>query len=99
MARTPNTLASHILIRLAHEIGGAALQDRIVEALFAAYFTQGRDIGDPAVLADLGVKAGLNRELLMARLADPASADAVAYDENLARGLGLNGVPSVVLEG
>jgi predicted DsbA family dithiol-disulfide isomerase len=99
MARTPNTLASHILIRLAHEIGGAALQDRIVEALFAAYFTQGRDVGDPAVLADLGAKAGLNRELLTARLADPANADAVAYDENLARGLGLNGVPSVVLEG
>lgn len=99
MERTPNTLAAHALIRLAHDIGGADLQDRIVEALFAAYFTQGRDIGNPAVLADLGAEAGINREKVVAHLADPASGEAVAYDERLARGLGLNGVPSVVLDG
>lgn len=98
MAKTPNTLASHILIRLAHEVGGFALQDRVVEALFAAYFTNGRDVGDPAVLVDLGAQAGLDRTEVSSRLADPASAEAVTYEESLARGLGLNGVPSVVLD-
>lgn len=99
MARTPNTLASHALIRLAHDIGGASLQDAVVESLFEAYFTIGRDVGDPEVLADLGAGVGIERARIVAHLADPASVQAVAYDEKLARGLGLNGVPSVVIDG
>jgi predicted DsbA family dithiol-disulfide isomerase len=99
MAKTPNTLASHALIRLARETGGAAMQDKIVEALFAAYFTAGRDVGDHEVLADLGASAGLDRALVLATLSDPASTEAVGHEESLARGLGLNGVPSVVIEG
>lgn len=99
MARTPNTLASHALIRLAHEAGGAPLQDAVVEALFEAYFTLGLDVGDQQILADLGAAAGMERARVLALLADPATAQAVAADEKLARGLGLNGVPSVVIEG
>jgi 2-hydroxychromene-2-carboxylate isomerase len=45
---SPNTSAAHRLIRWAH---GAGKQDAVVEGLFAAYFTQGRDIGDPVVLS------------------------------------------------
>jgi predicted DsbA family dithiol-disulfide isomerase len=99
MARTPNTLASHVLIRFAHTVGGAALQERVVEAVFAAYFTQGRDVGDPEVLAEIGEQAGLDRNRVLALLSDPASAAAVVDDEQLARNLGLTGVPSFVLEG
>jgi predicted DsbA family dithiol-disulfide isomerase len=99
MAKTPNTLASHALIRLGLELGGPALQDRVVEALFAAYFAQGRDVGDREVLAELGEGVGIDRARSLAFLADPASAAAVADEERLARGLGLNGVPSYVLDG
>lgn len=99
MMKTPNTVASHALIRLAHDIGGAAMQDRIVETLFAAYFTQGRDVGNHAVLTEIAEGAGIDRARAAAFLSDPASLDAVTYDENLARGLGLNGVPSLVLGG
>ena len=99
MARTPNTLASHALIRLAHEVGGSALQDGLVEALFAAYFTAGRDIGDHGVLAELAEDAGLERARVLSYLADPASAAAVSLEEKLARGLGLNSVPSFMLDG
>jgi predicted DsbA family dithiol-disulfide isomerase len=99
MAKTPNTLASHILIRLAHEIGGATLQDRVVEALFAAYFTLGRDVGDAQVLADIGQAAGIDRAVTLAALEKPANSAAVTEDEKLARRLGLNGVPSIVLKG
>jgi predicted DsbA family dithiol-disulfide isomerase len=95
MAKTPNTLASHVLIRLAHEEGGPELQSRLVEALFAAYFTQGRDVGDASVLDEVG----LDREHALARLADPANHQAVVQDEGLARDLGLSGVPSVVIDG
>jgi predicted DsbA family dithiol-disulfide isomerase len=99
MAKTPNTLASHALIRLARETGGAAMQDRVVEALFAAYFTKGRDVGDHEILADLGAGTGLDHGLVLATLSDPAVTEAVGQEENLARGLGLNGVPSVLING
>jgi predicted DsbA family dithiol-disulfide isomerase len=99
MAKTPNTLASHTLIRFALTVGGAALQERVVEALFSAYFTQGRDVGNPDVLADIGEEAGLERNRVLALLSDSASAAAVVDDEQLGRDLGLTGVPSFVLEG
>jgi predicted DsbA family dithiol-disulfide isomerase len=99
MAKTPNTVASHALIRLAHETGGSAMQDRVVEALFSAYFTQGLDVGNPVVLADLAEGAGIERRRASAFLSDPASLEAVIQDETLARGLGLNGVPSFILDG
>ncbi|MFX5756377.1 DsbA family protein, partial [Acinetobacter baumannii] len=75
------------------------MQDSVVEALFAAYFTEGRDVGDHEILADLGTDAGLDRGLVVNTLSDPAVAEAVGYEENLARGLGLNGVPSVLVNG
>lgn len=99
MERTPNTVASHILVRLAYEAGGAVMQDAVVEALFRSYFTEGRNVGDSQVLADLGASAGLDRDAVLAALGDPAQAEAVVREEGLARSLGLNGVPSFVLEG
>ena len=99
MQRTPNTVASHVLVRLAHEAGGAAMQEAVVEALFVAYFTAGRDIGDRAVLAEIGVAAGLDRPAVLAALDDSARAAAVHEEERLARSLRLDGVPSVLVEG
>ena len=61
MAKTPNTVASHALIRLAHETGGAATQDRVVEALFSAYFTLGLESVTPQFWPTL--RKGWNRAL------------------------------------
>jgi predicted DsbA family dithiol-disulfide isomerase len=58
MLRTPNTLDAHRLIWLA---GREGMQDAVVEALFVAYFTQGRDVGDHAVLADCAAEVGMDR--------------------------------------
>ncbi|GAA5016932.1 DsbA family oxidoreductase [Streptomyces siamensis] len=94
IARTPNTRAGHRLIALAErEAGlGAAVADR----LFVAYFTEGRDIGDPAVLARLGEETGLAAGVA-ARLDDPALETAVREEEELAEQMGLRGVPLFVL--
>src|SRR3954469_3680645 len=56
--RTPNTLDAHRLIRLAGQEG---VQDAVVEALFRAYFTEGRDLSDPQILLDVVAGAGLDR--------------------------------------
>jgi predicted DsbA family dithiol-disulfide isomerase len=96
MLRTPNTLDAHRLIWLA---GKEGVQDAVVEALFAAYFTHGRDIGESAVLADCAAEAGMNREAVAEFLAgDVATQEMLAADRS-AREAGVNGVPSFFLDG
>jgi predicted DsbA family dithiol-disulfide isomerase len=56
--RTPNTVDAHRLIWVADKEGA---QDTVVEALFRAYFTEGRDISNPQTLIDVVAKAGLDR--------------------------------------
>lgn len=96
MARTPNTRLSHRLIWLAGEVGGADVQGQVVEALFAAYFRQGRDIGDSQVLVDIGVGAGLATERVHALLAGNEGIVEVLNHEMWATSAGLSGVPSIV---
>ncbi|GGN72537.1 DSBA oxidoreductase [Streptomyces albiflavescens] len=94
IARTPNTRAGHRLIALAErESGqGAAMADR----LLVAYFSEGQDVGDIAVLARLGEESGLGDDVA-ARLEDPALETAVREDEQLAEYLGLRGVPLLIV--
>lgn len=94
--RTPNTRRSHRLIALADRLGGPAMQDRVVEGLFAAYFTRGRDVGDPATLAEIGVEAGMERDAVAEMLDGERLRSEVVELEERALGAGLSGVPSVI---
>ncbi|MGO9465184.1 MAG: DsbA family oxidoreductase [Isosphaeraceae bacterium] len=58
--RTPNTVDAHRLIWLADQ---QDCQDAVVEALFRAYFTEGRDISNRQTLIDVVTEAGLVRQL------------------------------------
>ncbi len=94
--RTPNTIDAHRLIWFA---GQKNVQDAVMEAVFIVYFTQGRDIGDPTVLADCAGQAGLDREEVVQFLAgNLAEREMVAADQ-AAREAGVNGVPSFFLDG
>lgn len=86
--RAPNTLDAHRLIRFASEAGRA---DAVVEGLFSAYFEQGRDIGDRAVLAEIAAQAGLGD--VEARLASDEGAEEVRQDIEEAQRGGVQGVP------
>lgn len=91
IGRTPNSVDSHRLVRFAEARGRA---DDMVEALFVDYFLHGRDIGDRAVLLDVGAAKGLDRGALQAYLESDDDV-ALIYDENArAHRLGINGVPS-----
>jgi predicted DsbA family dithiol-disulfide isomerase len=70
IVKTPNTVASHILVGLGYEVGGAALQNRVVEGLFAGYFTEGHDVGDLEVLGDIGAAAGIDRARVVSVISD-----------------------------
>ena len=95
--RTPNTVDAHRLIRRAGEAGGMARQDAVVEALFRAYFQDGRDIGNAAVLAEVASGAGL--EGAAAFLASGEDEAEVQAEDAGFRRLGISGVPSFALAG
>jgi predicted DsbA family dithiol-disulfide isomerase len=96
IALSPNTSAAHRLIRWAHAAGR---QDAVVEALFAAYFTNGRDIGDPQVLAAIGEAAGLDPATILTRLADGVDQQTIADEHALAVRGGISGVPFAIFGG
>ena len=96
MERTPNTVDAHRLIRLAGQQGK---QNEVVEGLFAAYFNEGRDVGDPAVLADVGATAGLDRSRILAMLASDEGQAEVRSELQRAMNLRVSGVPTVIVDG
>jgi predicted DsbA family dithiol-disulfide isomerase len=96
MLRTPNTLDAHRLIWFA---GREGVQDGVMEAVFAAYFTQGRDIGDRDVLADCAAEGGLDRAAAVEFLASDLAANEMLAADRAAREAGVNGVPSFFLDG
>ena len=93
--KTPNTVNTHRFIGLASDAGKA---DEAVEALFRAFFMEGRDTGNPDVLSDIGTGLGLEREKIETLLRGSHGTEAI-YEENArAHRLGLNGVPAFVFD-
>jgi predicted DsbA family dithiol-disulfide isomerase len=94
--RTPSSVDAHRLVRWANRHGRGG---EMVEALFAAHFTDGRDIGDPAVLSLVAGSCGLQPTAALTFLMSDEETDAV-HGENLrAHRLGINGVPCFVVAG
>lgn len=93
--RAPNTLQSHRLVRYAAEFG---IQHQVVDALFQAYFTEGRDIGARTELLEIGAEAGLERGPLAEYLQSDEGVAAVMAEIDLARRMGIEGVPAFVFE-
>jgi predicted DsbA family dithiol-disulfide isomerase len=91
--RRPNTLDSHRLIRWAATAG---IQDTVVERLFAAYFLEGRDIGDPAVLEFLAADAGMDSIEVADLLLGDTDLAAVERETKLAGEMGITGVPTFI---
>ncbi len=104
MLRTPNTINAHRLIWFAGQLDTApattgSAQDATMEAVFKAYFIEGRDIGDAAVLADCAAQAGLDRAAVAEFLAGNVAAREMRAADQAAREAGVNGVPSFFLDG
>jgi len=91
--KRPDTIDSHRLIRWAASAGH---QTEIVERLFKAYFEEGRDIGDPAVLVDVAREAGMDAELVEDLLSKDADRDLVEQEDALAHRMGISGVPTFI---
>lgn len=73
ITRTPSTFAAH---RLTWMAGEAGRQTEIASAILRAYFREGRDVGDPAVLAAIATGQGMEGDV-EARLRAGEGADEV----------------------
>lgn len=96
IARTPNTLRSHRLLYAAAEEG---LQSELLDLVFAAYFTQGLDIGDADVLSALAFEAGMSAALINEAMVDGGRMDHAIGEDLQSRRIGINGVPFMVFNG
>jgi predicted DsbA family dithiol-disulfide isomerase len=96
-ARIYNTFDAHRLLHWARE-AGEGRQIALKHALFAAYFTDGRDPGDFAVLVAAAEAAGLDGATARAILAGDDHAEAVRAEEALWRREGVTSVPTVIVD-
>jgi predicted DsbA family dithiol-disulfide isomerase len=95
ITRSPNTVDAH---RLVHWAAADGVQDDMVERLFSAYFSEGLDVGDAGVLAELAGDVGLDGGAIAERLGgDEDRALITAEIENAYR-IGVRGVPCFVID-
>lgn len=92
--RAPNTTLSHQLLKFVDP----ELEGDLLEALYAAYFEHGRDIGDVEVLLDLAEQHGLERQRTRNRLEAGEGRQAIEADLQRAAELGVTGVPFYVFD-
>ena len=95
VARPGNTFDAHRLIHLAKERG---VQAQAKERLMAAYFNEGRRIGDPETLVELIAEVGVGSSEAREALETGAYGAEVRAEEREAAELGISGVPFFVLD-
>lgn len=96
MTCTPNSFQAHRLILLA---GHDELQNAVVDALFKAYFTEGRNVGETSVLVEIAAEAGLDAERVLKFLHSNVGADEIRSQEQSAMNAEISGVPTFMLNG
>ena len=90
-----NTLLAHRLIHYAQKIDSNNAA-KLIEALFAAQFLDGRHVGDRAILAEIAGACGFDAAAAKAYLDSDEDAEAVREDADQSRRMGINGVPFFV---
>jgi predicted DsbA family dithiol-disulfide isomerase len=91
-----NTFDAH---RLSHYAASQGKGDEMTERLFAAYFTDGRNVEDHDTLAELAIGVGLPGDEVKNVLASDRYAAEVRRDIDQAMQMGINGVPFFVFDG
>lgn len=94
-----DTRAAHQLSAAAYDEGGAAAQGEVTEALLRAYFIEGLDVADHAVLDGIGRDAGISDRAVDRALQAPEAAVEVEHEIAHARAIGVTAVPTFVVGG
>lgn len=95
IAKVVNSRKSHRLIQMAKKQG---LQNEVEEALFHAYFTEGKNLEEDSILADIAKSCGINFTDF-AEISESQELDqAVNSDVYMAQQVGARGVPFFVFD-
>ncbi|MEH6832596.1 DsbA family oxidoreductase [Sulfitobacter sp.] len=95
-SRIVNTFAAHQLLDWAQSQG---LQHPLKLALFEAHFTQGRDVSEIDILADVAESVGLDRDAAAQVLKSGSHANDTRARQQFWTERGITGVPAVVFDG
>jgi predicted DsbA family dithiol-disulfide isomerase len=96
IARQPNTLDCHRLIRWSGENGDPA---RMKQRLMELYFAEGADLSDREVLVAAARDCGIDTDHVRQRLAGDEDVESVSAEAEQARTAGIDGVPCFILGG
>ncbi|KTE17311.1 DsbA family oxidoreductase [Sphingopyxis sp. H115] len=103
--RMRNSFDAHRLLTWAaamedpEQKGPTGVQTALKLALFAAHFTDNRDVGDHNVLADAAASVGLDRDRAVAILASGEFGEMVRTEEAYWADQNITGVPAFILGG
>ena len=95
---TVNTLNAHRLLTLAERERGVEVQRALMRRLFDAHFAEGKNVGDPRVLAELAADVGLDQDETRNYLESDAGTREVREEIAAAQRLGVSAVPTYVFE-
>lgn len=93
--RYTNTFDAHRLTKLAESKG----KKGISEKLFAAYFTDNKELSNLELLKEIGVEVGLDGDEVDEMLRSDLFANEVREDEQMATMYGIHGVPYLLING
>lgn len=94
-----NTMDAHRLTKLAQSKGRPELADQLIEKLFAAYFTDNKELADHQLLQKIGEECGLGGEEVKKLLESDQYREDVIADEQMAYQSGIHAVPFFVIGG
>lgn len=93
--RMHNTFNLHQLLHWADQQQPSVAHD-LKQALFTAHFTDGRNLSDKTVLADIAAEVGLDRSEALAVLEDQRFAKEVRAEERHWQQQGIQSVPAII---
>jgi predicted DsbA family dithiol-disulfide isomerase len=95
--RTPSTRSAHRAVRHIQNIDGLERAQAFMEALFVAYFSDGKDIGQVEVLLDLASDVQVNPDVMWAMFESEAFIEEINAEDVQAREMGMGGVPGFIV--
>jgi predicted DsbA family dithiol-disulfide isomerase len=96
LEQVPDTREAHRLVSLAAR---EDKQSEVADRLFRAFFEQGRDIGDRAVVEAIARESGAGEDTIAAFGNPESGRDEVAAEEKRLRGFGVVATPNLLING
>ena len=94
ITRTPNSLDAHRLIRWALPLDK---QVKVCDALFLAYWRDGKDVGGHTLLTEIAEAVGMDRHSIAIDLHTNKDGEKILAEARQAQDKGITGVPTFII--